>query len=206
MQIRRREVSAAVGSAVGRLGSGLRPSRRQPTAGAAERPGFRSGGGKGVGRAPGAWQICGQARRRTKRPSFVPAPRPKSCRARMQDEYSADGDARLRRVGTIVQAKAESGHLFQCAGCRFQVMICSCCDLGQFWFPGECAARARRRTIRGAGQRYQRSPPWPAPACRPDGPLPGTAAESDATRFTPAAAALRPADAAVARRRRCVAG
>ena len=73
----------------------------------------------------------------------------------MQDEYPADEGVRLR---SFCDAEAVSGRLFLCAGCRGQVIICSCCDRGQIYCNGGCAARARRRTLQAAGQRYQASP------------------------------------------------
>ena len=38
-----------------------------------------------------------------------------------------------------------------------QALICSCCDRGQIYCAGDCAARARRRRERDAGRRYQTS-------------------------------------------------
>lgn len=73
----------------------------------------------------------------------------------MQDEYPADEDVRLRRG---CEAGAVSGRLFLCAGCRSQVVICSCCDRGQIYCNGGCAVRARQRTLQAAGRRYQASP------------------------------------------------
>jgi hypothetical protein len=73
----------------------------------------------------------------------------------MQDEYPADEGVRLR---SFCDAQAVSGRLFLCAGCRDQVIVCSCCDRGQIYCNGGCAARARTRTLQAAGRRYQASP------------------------------------------------
>jgi hypothetical protein len=55
-------------------------------------------------------------------------------------------------------AEASSARLFLCAGCRRQVVICSCCDRGQIYCAGGCADRGRRRSLQCAGQRYQNGP------------------------------------------------
>jgi len=73
----------------------------------------------------------------------------------MQDEYPADGGVRLRRVCDGGQAEPGEGRLFLCAGCRGQVIICSCCDRGQIYCSHGCASRARCQTVREAGRRYQ---------------------------------------------------
>ena len=75
----------------------------------------------------------------------------------MQADYLANGGIRLRRVCDTGQAEPGSGRLFLCAGCRRQVIICSCCDRGQIYCTRLCAMRARRRTLREAGRRYQAS-------------------------------------------------
>ena len=76
----------------------------------------------------------------------------------MQDEYPADDGVRPRLVCDAAQAEAISGRLFVCAGCRDQVIICSCCDRGQIYCNHGCAAHARRQTVVAAGQRYQKTP------------------------------------------------
>jgi hypothetical protein len=76
----------------------------------------------------------------------------------MQDEYPADEGARLRRCCSSETTGPVSARLFLCAGCRAQAIVCACCDRGQVYCPGDCARQARRRTIRAAGRRYQRSP------------------------------------------------
>jgi hypothetical protein len=75
----------------------------------------------------------------------------------MQDEYPADEGVRLRSGCGPREAGVASGRLFLCAGCRGQVIICSCCDRGQIYCNGGCAARARKRTLQAAGRRYQAS-------------------------------------------------
>ncbi len=75
----------------------------------------------------------------------------------MQDEYPADEGVRLRSGCGSGEAEVASGRLFLCAGCRSQVIICSCCDRGQIYCNGGCAARARQRTLQAAGRRYQAS-------------------------------------------------
>ena len=61
--------------------------------------------------------------------------------------------------GQASHAEAASARLFLCAGCRMQVVICSCCDRGQIYCAGDCARQARRRSLKCAGQRYRNSPP-----------------------------------------------
>jgi hypothetical protein len=47
--------------------------------------------------------------------------------------------------------------LYHCRSCGMQVCICAQCDCGNLYCPGECAALARRESVRRAGARYQRS-------------------------------------------------
>jgi hypothetical protein len=75
----------------------------------------------------------------------------------MQADYLANGRLRLGRVCCKGQTEPGSGRLFLCAGCRGQAIICSCCDRGQIYCTRGCAVRARRRTLREAGRRYQAS-------------------------------------------------
>jgi len=88
----------------------------------------------------------------------------------MQGEYSANPGVRPRLICTDAQgACGDDGgddgddgddlpaRLFLCAGCRTQALICSFCDRGQVYCAGDCAQRARRHTLRAAGQRYQNS-------------------------------------------------
>jgi len=75
----------------------------------------------------------------------------------MQAKYPAEGDARLRRSCEAGRADPVSGRLFLCAGCRQQVIVCSCCDRGQRYCAGDCARQARRRSVQQAGRHYQAS-------------------------------------------------
>ncbi len=88
---------------------------------------------------------------------------------------------------TPTQAEAASGRLFLCAGCRGQVIICSCCDRGQIYCNGGCAPRARRQTLQAAGRRYQASPRGRRRHAARMGRWRARAEESDASRFTRAA-------------------
>ena len=48
--------------------------------------------------------------------------------------------------------------MLNCARCHRLVVICSRCDRGQRYCSGRCAQAQRRRSIREAGRRYQRTP------------------------------------------------
>lgn len=48
-----------------------------------------------------------------------------------------------------------SARLYLCAGCRVQVIICSCCDRGHIYCAGHCAKETRHNAQREAGRRYQ---------------------------------------------------
>ncbi len=75
----------------------------------------------------------------------------------MRRQYSGNHGARPRDVRRSGHGTAASARLFMCAECHAQALICSCCDRGQIYCAGDCAARARRRTRRDAGRRYQTS-------------------------------------------------
>ena len=75
----------------------------------------------------------------------------------MQGQYPGNHAVRPRGAWRSAHHDALSARLFLCAGCRAQSVICSCCDRGQIYCAGDCAARARHRTQRAAGQRYQTS-------------------------------------------------
>jgi hypothetical protein len=76
----------------------------------------------------------------------------------MQADYPANEGVRLRRrTCKAGQADLASGRLFLCAGCRRQVIVCSCCDRGQIYCERDCAQKARRHTLQQAGRRYQAS-------------------------------------------------
>lgn len=51
-----------------------------------------------------------------------------------------------------------SARLFNCARCHAQCLICRRCDRGQRYCSGDCAAQARRESLRRASRRYQNSP------------------------------------------------
>lgn len=50
-----------------------------------------------------------------------------------------------------------SARLFNCARCNRLVTICSCCDRNNIYCCPDCAAIARKNSIRKAGKRYQNS-------------------------------------------------
>lgn len=75
----------------------------------------------------------------------------------MQAEYPAEGDVRLRRICGDGQTAPASGRGFLCVRCGRQAIVCRCCDRGQIYCNADCAGQARRRTLRGAGGRWQRT-------------------------------------------------
>jgi hypothetical protein len=75
----------------------------------------------------------------------------------MQGQYPGNHGIRLRDGCGSAHGEARSARLFLCAGCRAASLICSCCARGQIYCAGDCAARARHRAQRAAGQRYQNS-------------------------------------------------
>jgi len=75
----------------------------------------------------------------------------------MQDDYPANNGVRPCRTCEAGQPDPPSGRLFLCAGCRHQVIVCSCCDRGQLYCAGDCARQARRRSVQQAGRHYQAS-------------------------------------------------
>jgi hypothetical protein len=48
--------------------------------------------------------------------------------------------------------------MFNCARCRRLVVICTRCDRGQRYCSAHCRQVQRRRSVREAGRRYQRTP------------------------------------------------
>ena len=50
-----------------------------------------------------------------------------------------------------------AARLFNCASCGRQVVLCRRCDHGNIYCSRPCSGRARRRSVRLAGQRYQNS-------------------------------------------------
>ena len=75
----------------------------------------------------------------------------------MQGEYPGEGRVRLRRACDDGQNSPGSGRLFVCVWCGREVVVCSCCDRGQIYCGVDCAAQARRQTLRGAGRRCQQT-------------------------------------------------
>jgi hypothetical protein len=75
----------------------------------------------------------------------------------MQGQYPGNRGGRPCGGRGFDQTDARSARLFLCAGCRAQVLVCSCCDRGQIYCAGDCAQRARHRAVQCAGQRYQNS-------------------------------------------------
>ena len=77
----------------------------------------------------------------------------------MQGQYPGNRGGRPCGDRGFDHAYAAPARLFLCAGCHAQALICSCCDRGQIYCAGDCADRARRRSLQCAGQRYQDGPP-----------------------------------------------
>ena len=50
-----------------------------------------------------------------------------------------------------------SARLFNCARCRYQVVICSHCDRGNLYCGKRCSETARRQSQREASKRYQKT-------------------------------------------------
>jgi hypothetical protein len=48
-----------------------------------------------------------------------------------------------------------TARLFNCANCKCQVIIGSCCDRGNIYCGGTCAPLARKKSQRDASKRYQ---------------------------------------------------
>jgi len=48
-----------------------------------------------------------------------------------------------------------TARLFNCANCKCQVIIGSCCDRGNIYCPGTCAPLARKKSQLAASKRYQ---------------------------------------------------
>jgi len=76
----------------------------------------------------------------------------------MQGQYPGNRGVRPPVLCAAAQGEAASARLFLCAGCRTQVVVCSCCDRGQAYCAGDCARLARQTTLRRAGRRYQNAP------------------------------------------------
>ena len=78
----------------------------------------------------------------------------------MQRDYRTQEGVRPHQEPALAAAEEINdlpARLFLCRGCRGQVLICSHCDRGQIYCARGCAERARRRSLREAGRRYQTS-------------------------------------------------
>ena len=76
----------------------------------------------------------------------------------MQSDYRAwEGVRPCRHEPACRRAGEVPGRLFLCLACRAQVLICSHCDRGHVYCAMGCAQKARRRSLRAAGRRYQTS-------------------------------------------------
>jgi len=60
-------------------------------------------------------------------------------------------------LGRYKSSDVTTPRFFLCARCRCQVAICRCCDRGQIYCAGDCAAEARREAQRAASKRYRMS-------------------------------------------------
>ena len=60
--------------------------------------------------------------------------------------------------GTRLQLLTRAHRLLLCSGCRRLFILCLPCARGRRYCSGACAAEARRRSVREAGSRYQRTP------------------------------------------------
>ena len=69
-------------------------------------------------------------------------------------------------------------------------LICSCCDRGQIYCAGDCARTRPAPRTACCRTALPEQPPGTARACRSDAPLSGARQESDASRFTRAAARM----------------
>lgn len=52
-----------------------------------------------------------------------------------------------------------SSRLYHCCRCHAQVIVCSVCDHGQRYCPGECRHQARSESLKRAGKKYQATAP-----------------------------------------------
>lgn len=75
----------------------------------------------------------------------------------MQSDYRAREGARPHHEPVCAHSRQLPGRLFLCLTCRAQVLICSHCDRGHVYCAKGCAQKARRRSLREAGHRYQTS-------------------------------------------------
>ena len=75
----------------------------------------------------------------------------------MRGQYSSHRRDRPHPSDGSEWIAATPARFFLCAGCRAQVVICSCCDRGQIYCAEGCALKARHSAQRAAGRRYQTS-------------------------------------------------
>ena len=68
---------------------------------------------------------------------------------------SAPASRKRHRPGLGVVGEVRE---FQCARCDAWTRVCSECDHGQVYCPGDCRAIRRRESVRRAGAKYQGSP------------------------------------------------
>lgn len=77
----------------------------------------------------------------------------------MRGQYSSHRRDRPHPSDGSERIAGTPARFFLCAGCRAQVVICSCCDRGQIYCADGCAQQARYSAQRAAGRRYQTSRP-----------------------------------------------
>lgn len=75
----------------------------------------------------------------------------------MRGQYSSHRRDRPHPSDGSERIALTPARFFLCAGCRTQVIICSCCDRGQIYCADGCAQHARHSAQRAAGRRYQAS-------------------------------------------------
>ena len=81
---------------------------------------------------------------------------PEPCKARPVCAVSCAFGRGSTPFSSVVAMK-NAARLFTCASCRRQVVLCRRCDHGNIYCSRHCSGRARRRSVRLAGQRYQDS-------------------------------------------------
>ena len=107
----------------------------------------------------------------------------------MQGQYPGNRGVRLRGACRSAHHDAPISPAVSVRRLPRPGLICSCCDRGQIYCAGDCAARARHRAS-GRRTALPDQPPGAARACRSDASLSGARQESDASRFTRAAARM----------------
>lgn len=103
------------------------------------------------------WCRSRATRRWAKRPS-QPQRRARPCVARCEQSISRFACAiQPYRSSAEAMPMASIQRLFLCVSCSRQQLICSACDRGHRYCAQGCSKAARRRSLRAAGARYQRS-------------------------------------------------